>query len=812
MITQQHAEIQLRIPVPPNRLIGREHDLDALQAMLATASTRMVTLTGPGGVGKSHLAIELATTLAGQFPDGVVFVALASTRDPNLVLPTIAQALGLREVAGQTVIEVVSNALSNLNVLVILDNMEQLMESAPDVGVLVAATARPTFLVTSRSPLRLRAEREYPVLPLALPAVDGSPSLETCRENAAVRLFVERSQALRPSFALTDANAPIIAEICRRLDGLPLAIELAAAMTPVLSPQALLDRMDRPLPLLVMGAADLPDRQRTLRDAIAWSYDLLEPAEQDLFRRLSVFGRSVTLDAIDAVMDSVNVLETVGSLVTKSLLMRLDRADLPGQDGMEPRFLMLSTIREFASERLAESGEETATRERHLEWLLAMARDAETGMIGPHQVTWLDRLDTETPNIRAALTWAIDHAPERGLELASTIWRFWATRGLLSEGHAWLSRFLQATTAAPDPLRAKAFHSLGNLCIDLGRFDDATDAYTQALALWERLGHVQGTANTLNGMGLVDWYRGDHASAQVRHRRSLELRQQIGDRFGQSLSLNNLANAIKDAGDADAARPYHEQALALRVELGDRAGVGYSYLNLGDLERRVGHIDTAREMFGKSLDAFRDIDDRIGLGYALQGLGMTDLLSGRHAQARGHFEEALAIRMALGDRRGIVECIGGIAAVLSSHGHHADAVTLFAAAGTLRVQIGTPIPEPDRVVFDPLVAASRRALSPAELASLWTSGEAMPLAEAAAFAREASARFGVEKVAAPGGLSEREIEVVRLVAVGMTNAEVAERLFLSRRTVDAHLRRIYDKLDLGSRAEVVRFAMEHDLT
>lgn len=811
VITRQHADAQLMLRMPPNRLVGREQDIDALTDLLTGGAARLVTLSGPGGVGKTHLALELASRLGAHFADGVVFVSLASTREPDMVLPTIAQTLGLREVAGQTIIELVGNALSALDVLIILDNMEQVMEAAPDLGVLIAATDRPRFLVTSRSPLRLRAEREYPVMPFTLPVTSARPSVETCKENAAVQLFVERSRALRPSFSLTEANAPIIAEICRRLDGLPLAIELAAAMTPVLSPQALLARLDRRLPLLVMGAADLPDRQRTLRDAIAWSYDLLDEPERRLFRGLSVFAGGASLDAIMAVVNDPHALAGISSLVTKSLLMRIDPGDSAASVGDEPRFVMLSTIAEFAEERRVAIGEDAELRERHLEWLLSLARGAETGMIGPDQVTWLDRLDLESQNTRAALTWALEHAAQRGLELACMLWRFWATRGLLSEGKTWLLRFLDSGAEFDTALRAKAWHSLGNLGVDLGRFDDATDAYMNALTLWEQLGDTRGKANTLNGLGLVDWYRGDHASAQDRHRQSLALRRQIGDLFGQSLSLNNLANAIKDAGDADGARPYHEQALALRLELGDRAGVGYSYLNLGDLERRIGNVDKARQMFRKSLDAFRDVGDRIGLGYGFQGLGMTSLLGGKPDQARADFTEALTIRMALGDRRGIVECIGAIAAVLASHGQHADAATMFAAADTLRLQIGTPLPDPDRVIFEPLMAAVRRALPAAELEARSSAGRAMSLADAAAFAQSAAERAASPVPVSRGSLSDREVEVVRLVASGMTNAEVADQLFLSRRTVDAHLRRIYDKLDLGSRAEVIRYAMEHGL-
>lgn len=807
MITLPHADQSPTIPVPPTRLVGREHDLAALTALLDDADVRLVTLTGPGGVGKTHLALAFAGLVADRFRDGIVFVPLASIREPDLVLATIAQALGLRETRGEAMIEVVSNALASRDCLLILDNMEQVVEASPDIGVLVAATTRPRILATSREPLRLRAERELPVLPLELPTPDGPRTLASCSANAAVNLFVERARARRPGFTLTEANASDIAEICRRLDGLPLAIELAAAMTPVFTPASLLARMDRALPLLVRAPTDLPDRQRTLRDAIAWSYDLLSPEERDLFRRLAVFARGATVEAIEHVAKDPSALHTVDALVTKSLLMRIDEVD-----GRDLRFQMLSTIREYAIELLDASDEADAVRARHLAWLIELADRAESGMIGPDQALWLDRLDAETDNIRAGLTWAMKHAPHDGLHLASTLWRYWATRGLLTEGHSWICRFLEHPGRADDADRASAFRNLGNLCIDLGDFDAAEEAYQRALEGWEALGDARGIANTLNGLGLVAWYRGDPTEAVAYHTRSLELRRQIGDRFGEATSLNNIANAIANTDDLAGSRAYHEQSLAIRQELGDHAGVGYSYLNLGDVSRRLGDLNRGRDMFGRSLDTFRSVGDRLGIGYALQGLGMALFADGEFRDAARHFEEALEIRTGLGDRRGMIESIEGVAAVLAGAGDYRDAATLFAASQTLRTQIGAPVPEQDQRLFDPLIAAAKRALAPSDINATWDAGSLMPIAEAAAFARESAGRIATAPVRAPSPLSDREIEVVQLVAAGMTNAEVAERLYLSRRTVDAHLRRIYDKLDLGSRTEVVRYAMEHGLT
>jgi predicted ATPase/DNA-binding NarL/FixJ family response regulator len=798
------------VPGPPTRLVGREEDVSAVLGMLDDAETRLITLTGPGGVGKTHLALETADRASSRFPDGVFVIWLSPVRNPELVLPTIAQALGLRETPGEVIVDVLVNALADRDALIVLDNMEQVVEAVPDIGVLIAATRRPRFLVTSRSPMRLRVEREYPVQPLPLPSNHPATGFDAISGNAAVQLFVERAQAARPSFALTDANAGAIADICRRLDGLPLAIELAAAMTPVLTPTALAGRMQRRLPLLVHGAADLPDRQRTLAGAIGWSYDLLDPAEQTLFRNLSVFAGSATLDAIDAITGhSGATLFTISSLVNKSLLMRLDDIGIPGTTEDEPRFRMLSTIREFAADALEESGESSDVHARLLAWLLEQAATAEVALTGPDQAAWLKRLDIEHDNIRALLAWALDHSPREGMLLASMMWRYWATRGGLSEGHAWLTRFLERPEGT-DAERAKAYGSVGNLCIDLGDYPGAAAAYQRALGLWESIGETRGIANSLNGLGLVEWYQGDYDSARHRHETALALRRQIGDRFGQANSLTNLGNVIKDAGDASEARTYHLQALEIRQDLGDRVGVGFSYLNLADTGRRMRDPDNARQMFIKSLTAFRDVGDRLGEGYALHGLGLAELLAGNARLAARYLADGLDIRANLGDRRGIAECIEGIASAMTAGQRHADATVLFAAADTLRNRIGAPIPAPDQILLAPDMEFSHRELAPEDCARHQETGASLTLPDAISWAKRTATELAQSSEPRPQEngslLSDREVDVVRLVAQGMTNGEVANELFLSRRTVDAHLRRIYDKLDLTSRADLVRYA------
>src|SRR5829696_5077666 len=469
------------LPLQLTPLIGREREIDEVCRRLRSPEVRVLTLTGPGGAGKTRLALQTGADLLEEFEDGVFFVSLATIIDPELVPSTIAGSLGLKEGAGQSLTETLEGYLQQKHLLLILDNFEQVLEGAPVVGELVRACPRLKVLTTSRIPLRLYGEREYPVPPLELPDPVHLPSLERLTQYEAVRLFVQRARAVKPDFEVTNQSAPAVAEICVHLDGLPLAIELAAARTKLLPPQALLSRLSNRLKLLKGGARNLPARQQTLRATIDWSYDLLTEEEKIFFGRLSVFSGGHTLEAAEEVCDpegNLDVLEVVGSLLEKSLLRREQ-----GADG-EPRFVMLETVHEYAREKLEESGEAEEVKRRHAEYFVALAEEAHPELKGQDQLEWLQRLEAEHDNTRAALTWALrQEKVELGLRLAGALQRFWWTRGYDSEGRRWLEGALAMDGRGSVESRAMALAGVGALASHQGDFDRAEEALVEGLEL-----------------------------------------------------------------------------------------------------------------------------------------------------------------------------------------------------------------------------------------------------------------------------------------------------------------------------------------
>ncbi|MDP9470903.1 MAG: NB-ARC domain-containing protein [Chloroflexota bacterium] len=573
---QRPADPSHNLPTPPTPFLGREADLARVTALLQDPAVRLVTVTGPGGIGKTRLALRIAAELREVFPDGVWFVGLAPITDPDLVLPTVARVLGIRPAGDRLVDEVLPTALRDQRLLLLLDNLEQVVEAAPQVADLLAACPGLSVLVTSRMRLRLSGEREYALAPLGLPGSNGALTPEQVAGSEAGRLFVDRAQGVKADFALTQDNAWSVAEICRRLDGLPLAIELAAARVKIFPPQALLARLERRLPLLTGGARDAPTRQQTMRDAIAWSYDLLSGEEQTLFRHLAVFAGGCSFEAIEAVAvpDGLDAVEGVASLVDKSLLRQMEKMD------GEPRYRMLETIREFALERLEAAREAEPVRDRHAAWSLALAERTAPLMFGTQPHRWFAHLEREHGNLRAALVWFEQTGDaDRLLRLARALGYFWEMNGYWTEGPAWLERAL-ATDAPPSLARAAALHSLGMSAAYVGDFARAEPALREALAVFREEGSASNVADALISLGSMAVDQGGCDAGEALLIEAVEEARRAGDRRLEADAVTHRGIAIWGRGDAAGATAHLEAGRALGQEGGSplAAAVASRYL------------------------------------------------------------------------------------------------------------------------------------------------------------------------------------------------------------------------------------------
>jgi predicted ATPase/class 3 adenylate cyclase len=723
------------LPLQPTPLVGREREVEEISERLRSEEVRLLTLTGSGGVGKTRLALQVAADLLEQFKDGVFFVALATITDPELVPSTIAGPLGLKESAQQSLMETLKSYLREKDLLLILDNFEQVLEGAPVVGELVGACRKLQVLTTSRIPLRLYGENEYSVPPLALPDPERPPPVELLTHYEAVRLFIERAQAAKADFSVTNDSAPAVAQICARLDGLPLAIELAAARIKLLTPQAILARLGNRLKLLTGGARDLPKRQRTLRSTIDWSFGLLEEGEKVLFGRLSVFAGGRTLEAIEAVCDAggdlpVDVLGGVSSLVDESLLRQEEGV------GGEPRFYMLETIHEYARERLEEYGEAEEIRRRHAHYFLAMAERAEPELPGPRDMEWLERLEEEHDNLRAALSWMLEGGEtELGLRLAGALWMFWDAHGHYSEGRRWLEEALAKANGASAAARAKALQGFGSLVYRTGEVDRAVVAAEDGLKLSDEAGLGDAVAaNFLRILGWMAEVRGHHERAKELLEESLRLSRDADDTFGIADALLMLGSTVGSLGDRTREKQLHEEGLALSRELGygSTLGIllfseGYRLLLEGDYERGAALNEEAATLY-------RERGYKSGLYYALDNLGWAALLQGDHEQARSYYDQSLVLCKELGDRMIASESLEGMACTAAAEGEAERAARLFGAAEALREAVGYQhLPEED-AWREPYLAAVRSQLDEASWEEAWAEGRAMSFEEAVSYA------------------------------------------------------------------------------
>jgi predicted ATPase/DNA-binding winged helix-turn-helix (wHTH) protein/predicted negative regulator of RcsB-dependent stress response len=717
------------LPIPRTSLIGREQQVADAAALLLRDEVRLLSLTGPGGAGKSRLAVALAAAIGDRFPAGVQFVSLASITHADLVPTALADALEIQQTAHRTIAQSIGERLEGSGpFLLLLDNFEQLMPAAHVVAETLEACPSLKILVTSRSRLHIYGEQEFPVMPLG--------------QTSAIELFAQRAAAVWPGFAVTPENAAAVQQVCARLDGLPLAIELAAARIKVLSPGAMLERLQSSLQLLTGGARDLPERQQTLRKTIDWSHDLLNEAERKLFRRLAVFSGGCTIEAAEAACNTtldlgIDLVEGLSSLVDKNLVQRLDPA------GAEPRFAMLGTIREYAVERLAASGEEIEVRRAQAAFCLVLAEEGNPELNAVDRARWLAHCDLEIDNFRSALDFLFE-ASEQGwaLRLCAALFRFWEMREHLSEGRARFETVLRMAGGGHAKERARVMHFVGALAASQGDYEPAEHFMTQALRIYEEAGDRAGIAASLNGLAVSARDRGDYAAAESNFERSLACWRTLSDRLAMARCLHNLANVVKVRGDYARAQSALSEAAEIFDEVGDRSGAAWSINQQGDVARAQGDVAGARRLYQRALSEFREAGDPWGAARSSTDLGDIDCEQGDHAAARAAYREALKTFVVLGHRRGIARALEGCACLSLARGHAALALMQAAAAAHLRRLIGAPLPHAEQNKLDRALSPAWQSLTEVQGKSAWVEGSSLRLDKAIDMALEESERAG----------------------------------------------------------------------
>ncbi len=810
------------VPVSFTSLVGRDQEIAALVDALRQPDVRLLTLLGPGGIGKTRLSLQVAREVRRFFPDGICFVALASITVPELVIPAITEALGIQHVAETPLFEHVAYFLREKRILLILDNFEQVGSAAPLLEELLAACPSLKLIVTSREVLHLQAEREFPVTPLALPPAGAIRESETLTSYSAVALFVQRAQAVLPNFRVTRANAAAIAEVCARLDGLPLAIELAASRVKLLPPEALLKRLAQSFQVLSSDVRTLPARHRTLFNTMKWSYDLLDEQEQWLFRRLSIFVGGWTIEAAEsmcAARNDIAVLNRIASLLDKNLLLRLE------QEGEEPRLQMLMTLREYGLACLRESGEMEEAQLAHARYYLSLAQEAEPHLKSSSQQTWLARLEQEQENLRAALERLVKSGEaELALRLCGALWRFWFRRGYWDEGRRWLQAALDLPAEHVQPAtRARALSAAAELAAYQSDCAEAHLLLEQSIVLYRQLGDLDGLIEPLSRMGALLQDQGDTTGASRCLEESVALARQLGNQWALANVLYRQGHTVWLQNDMALGVMLTEESLAIARQQGDPSLIARILNNLGYMAWQQKDLARAAAFTQENLVLARELDDKLLLNSTLETLGSIALDSGELERAKAYFIESIELAKQLG-RKGYAEyCLTLLARVAAAQGQSRQAARLYGAAEREHIA-ETLLNASEKAEYERNVAAVRAQLDEEAFATAWAEGRAQTVEQALAMLdRETrsepalailhypSGKHTRSKFRYPDELTAREVEVLRLLAQGMTDAQIAECLVISVRTVNNHTTSIYSKIGVSTRSAATRYAVENKL-